>query len=279
MSFFEEPALHDITAIVPFKNHADMTLQCVKSLIPLGLGRILLVDNRSAVREADIVRTVAAEYNNIDYISYDCPFNFQALNNWAVQQTDTATLWFVNNDVVVPKTSETLVAQMRELVNDPNTGAVGCVLLYGDERVIQHAGVYLVPGGFADHLYAGKRLQHALTDSTRYPYRIDTDLEVVAVTAASLMMSREHFNAVGGFNEAFTIGGGDVDLCLRLRNLGLHNYLVGANYGVMIHHESKSRSGLGIPYGDFSASYRSYITQFDLVRGDPFIDVRKLGKA
>jgi GT2 family glycosyltransferase len=168
---------------------------------------------------------------------------------------------------------------MCKLATNPTAGAVGCVLLYGDERAIQHAGVYLMPGAFADHLYAGERLHHVLADPVRYPYRIDTDLELIAVTAASMMVLREHFDAVGGFNEAFTIGGGDVDLCLRLRGLGLHNYLAGANQGMMIHHESKSRSGLEIPYVDFSESYRSYIAHFDPEHGDPFIDVRKIGKA
>jgi GT2 family glycosyltransferase len=271
--------LDTVCAVVPFKNEAATTLACVNSLAGLGLGEVLLVDNRSSRDQATAVAAGVVGMGNVRLLRYDRPFNYQRLNNWAVAQTSRPIIWLLNNDVEVPAGQGGVARAMAERAVRPDVGAVGCVLLYGDRRTIQHAGVYLVPGGTAAHLYARLPLARVTADRRRHPYDITADLEVSAVTAASLMVTRERFDAVGGFNEAFTITGGDVDLCLRLRDAGGRCLLAGARHGVLVHHESKSRRHLPLPYEDFAESYRVYARHFDLTRGDPFIDVRRLPRA
>jgi GT2 family glycosyltransferase len=111
--------------------------------------------------------------------------------------------------------------------------AVGPLLLYGD-RTVQHAGVVLGPRGTADHVMRGFP-----QDCDGYHGSLVCDREVTAVTAACMMLQREMFEKVGGFNELFRHHYEDVDLCLRLRSEGYRNlYVAGTK---LLHHESKSR--------------------------------------
>ena len=60
------------------------------------------------------------------------------------------------------------------------------------------------------------------------------------MTGACLLISKSNFVAVGGLDEtAFPVAYNDVDLCLKIRALGLSNIYVPA--ATLIHHESKSR--------------------------------------
>jgi O-antigen biosynthesis protein len=60
-----------------------------------------------------------------------------------------------------------------------------------------------------------------------------------AVTAACMMMRREVFDAMGGFDEDFAVGFNDTDLCLRLRGRGLKVLYDGGS--VLFHYESATR--------------------------------------
>jgi len=80
------------------------------------------------------------------------------------------------------------------------------------------------------------------------------------------MVQKRKFDAVGGFDEMFVVGGGDVDLCLRLTAAGHRSLCV--PWVRLVHDESASSDPLDLPSGDFDASRRSY-GDFRTV-GDPF---------
>ena len=60
-----------------------------------------------------------------------------------------------------------------------------------------------------------------------------------AVTAACLMVRRDVFNAVEGFDEDLRVAFNDVDFCLRVRAQGFR--IVWTPYAELIHHESATR--------------------------------------
>lgn len=240
------------------------------------LKEILLVDNNSLPTERIAVQSVVKEMSNVKMLTYSKTFNYQKINNWAVEQSSGSVIWFLNNDAELPKESECLVLQMYKTAQDPATGATGCVLLYDDAETIQHAGAYLVPGGTAKHLYIKEKLKDVLSNISTYPYDITESREFCAVTAASLMVERKKFDFVNGFNENFIVNGGDVDLCLRLKESGYKAILVGQKYGVMLHRESQSVSKIALPLSDFVNSFSRYVKHFIPNNGDGFIDIRKL---
>ena len=116
----------------------------------------------------------------------------------------------------------------------PGVGAVGARLLYPDQT-LQHAGVLLGIGGVANHAHLGWPGEHP-----GYFSRAQLTQEMAAVTAACLVVRRDHYRMVGGLDAIhLKVAFNDVDFCLKLREIGLQNVYVGATK--LIHHESVSR--------------------------------------
>src|SRR5207302_230452 len=79
-------------------------------------------------------------------LNYSGPFNYSAINNFAVEQTDSPWLLFLNNDTEV--IDGDWLATMAEHIQRPEVGAVGPRLLYPDDTV-QHGGIVVGVGGIA----------------------------------------------------------------------------------------------------------------------------------
>jgi O-antigen biosynthesis protein len=167
-------------------------------------------------------------------------------------------LVFLNNDTEIldPEWAATLAEEALR----PEVGAVAPMLVYPDGKV-QHAGVALGLHGYAGHPFAGLDPSH----ETPFGRANGGTRNWMAVTAACMMVGREKFLAVGGFDESFVVAGNDVDLCLRLTAAGHRSLCV--PHAVVVHDESQSR-GAHIDPADFVRSEHSY-GEFRTV-GDPF---------
>lgn len=222
-----------VTAIVPTRNQVSLLRGCIEGLRRTaypGL-EILVVDNGSDEPGA-VAYLDALKCQGVTVLSIPGPFNFSALNNAAVQQARGEMLCFLNNDVEMVD-PDWLALLVRQAVR-PDIGAVGARLLYPD-GTIQHAGVFVGIGGAAGH---GHRLQSA--DDSGYFERARLPQRVSAVTAACLVVAREKFEAVGGFDEEdFQVAFNDVDLCMKLNDRGWTSFY--EPRATLIHHESKSR--------------------------------------
>jgi GT2 family glycosyltransferase len=121
----------------------------------------------------------------------------------------------------------------------PEIGAVGARLLYPDGTV-QHGGIVLGVGGVAGHAH-----KYLPADFPGYFSRGHLVHDVSAVTAACMLVRKQTFEAVGGFDESFAVAFNDVDFCLRVRQTGLRN--LWTPFATLIHHESKSRGAEDTP--------------------------------
>lgn len=263
----------DISVIIPFKDRSGMTIDCVESLLRYGpnVKEILLISNNSSPDEAENVKKFANKHSNVRLFEYNHPFNYQKINNWAVSKSSGAYVMFLNNDTELRENSRGLIEKMHKKASQKDVGIVGCLLLFGDEKTIQHGGVYLMPEGLAEHMYVTKKYQQAVDQagSEKFPYDITKDIPMSAVTGAVQLVERKKLDEVNGMDERFIICGGDVDLCLRMNQAGYQTWFVGGGY--ILHKESVSRKFTPIPYNDFYWSYLSYVKGFDPSCGDPFL--------
>lgn len=261
----------NISVIIPFKDKSAMTLACVRSLLSYGprVKEILLVSNNSRSDELAVINDFCKKHKDIRCVEYNHPFHYQKICNWSAGQTTGNLIMFLNNDTELRPASRGLIDRMAKKTVEPHVGIAGCLLLYGDERTIQHAGVFLMPKGMADHLYVGKKLPHAISqaNTAKFPYDVRESRPVTAVTGAVSLVERTKFDDVGGYDERFIVCGGDVDLCIRLNKAGYQTWYVGEGY--ILHKESQSRAQQPVSYNDFYYSYLSYIEGFDPAVGDP----------
>lgn len=231
---FPDTTFPTVSVIVPTRNRLDLLQVCLKGLLQTrypGELDIIVIDNGSD-DPATLDYLAALDEDFVRVIRDDGPFNFAALNNRAVEYASGELLCFLNNDIEI-RDPDWLTIMARQATRE-DVGAVGARLLYPDGR-IQHAGVVIGIGGAAAH--AHRRLD---PDEKGYFHRHSLPQFVSAVTAACMVVSREKFDAVGGFDGArFAVSFNDVDLCLRLREKGLENLY--EPRATLVHHESVSR--------------------------------------
>jgi GT2 family glycosyltransferase len=160
------------------------------------------------------------------------PFNYSEINNRGAAQARGEVLLFLNNDVEAISPG-----WLREMVGLALRGDIGCVgakLLYPDER-IQHAGVVLQEGPLAMHVF---RLMNAC--DVGYDGQLAGVRTYSVVTAACLAVRKELFDRCGGFDQDnLEVSFNDVDLCLRIEEMGYRNLCT--PFATLLHRESASR--------------------------------------
>ena len=224
-----------ISLIIPTRDHVDVLSACIESICNKTLytnWEILIVDNQSEQLATHQFFETLAKDKRIRILKFDAPFNYSAINNFAMTYAKGEILGFINNDieVITPEWLDEMVAHVVR----KNIGAVGARLLYPDGTV-QHAGVILGIGGLANHAHL-----NLSKDEIGYFGRAKLTQNYSAVTAACLLMRKSVFIQAGMFDEKnLPVAFNDVDLCLKVRELGYRNlYCATAE---LYHHESKSR--------------------------------------
>jgi O-antigen biosynthesis protein len=219
-----------VSIIIPTKDSPALLHQCLYSLFSKTLYpnfEVLCIDNGTTdplaleeMREAPVERIVLPGI-----------FNFSKANNLGLRNATGEYLVFMNNDIEI--ISSDWIEQMLYYSEQPDVGAVGGLLLYANGTV-QHAGVVLGCRGTADHVLRG-----CPGHSDGYAGSLSCAHEVSAVTAACMMMRRDVYESVSGFNEHFFTAYQDVDLCLKVRRQGKR--IIFTPRAEFIHHESASR--------------------------------------
>lgn len=103
---------------------------------------------------------------------------------------------------------------MVSYAQQPHIGFVGAKLYFPDDT-IQHAGVVVGMTGLAGHVYA-----HAKRDDTGDHHFLAIVRNTSAVSAACVMVRRDVFEEVGGFNAMLRVAYNDIDLCLKIIEAG-----------------------------------------------------------
>ncbi|MGI8482288.1 MAG: glycosyltransferase [Chthoniobacterales bacterium] len=219
-----------ISIIIPTKNAPELLGRCLRSLFEITSYpdfEVLLIDNQTTDEEA---MRIMREFP-VRRIEFAEIFNFSRANNEAARNASGAFLVFLNNDTEIIK--KDWLEHLLYYAEQQDVGAAGGLLLYPD-RTVQHAGVALGMRGTADHLMRGFP-----SDVDGYAGSLACAREVSAVTAACMMIRKALFDELHGFNEHFFTIYQDLDLCLRLRDLGLR--IIQMPQAVALHHESVSR--------------------------------------
>ncbi len=251
-----------ISIIIPTKDRIDLLRRCIESIqnrSSYDNYEIIIVDNMSQEEEtAAYLDGLGKSYR---IIKFNEKFNYSKLNNYAAEFARGEHLLFLNNDIEVLN-SDWLEAMLEQSQRD-EIGCVGAKLLYPD-RKIQHVGVVVGWGGRAEHIY---KWLHS--NDIGYMGHFVSIRNYSAVTAACMMLRKSIFNEVGGFDERFEIGFGDVDLCLRVRELGYENLFT--PYAELLHYESATR-GRSFSFDPHPNDTKRFIERWQeyIKGGDPY---------
>jgi glycosyltransferase involved in cell wall biosynthesis len=260
-----------ISVIIPSKDNCRLLKKCINSIAEKSsykLWEIIIVDTGSSdeavFRYYDYLKD---HYAGIKIITWDSPFNYAAVNNYAAHYVNGNILLFLNNDTEV--INKDWLERMIEHATRSDVGAVGAKLYYPN-RTIQHAGLIVGIEGIAIHLH-----KFFPKNSSGYFGRLKAIQNLSAITGACLMLRKEVFTEVGGFDERLSLAFNDVDLCLKIREKGY--LVVWTPYAELYHIESKTR---GYDYTfekrvRFKRETDLFLNRWShiLTKGDPYYNI------
>lgn len=234
-----------VSVVIPTKNQLKYLKICVNSVIKKTSYQnyeIVLVDTGSDDPNVwTWYKKLTNKHKNIRVVKWHYqPFSYSKSCNFGVKESKGEYVLLLNNDTEV-LTDDWMERLLGDAARE-EVGAVGCMLLYPDKIKVQHAGVLVGAGGAAANalseisLNAMNQNQHLYSMAKR---------NATAVTAACLMVSKDKFNEVEGFDESFRVTYNDVDLCLKLKEKGYQN--IYTPHVRVLHHESIS---VGMPDTD-----------------------------
>ena len=243
---FYDPIAPEVSIVIVNWNGGDMTLLCLEYLWQYTTGHhyeIIVVDNGSDPGDTQKLRDTAP-YARI--IELGTNKYFGEANNLGVEAALGRYVCLLNNDAfVAPGWLETL---MRALESDRSIGAVGPRFVYpnGD---LQEAGALINPDGTVTQLGKGASLDDPAFRTQRV---------VDYTSAACVLLRRDDFMRALGFDLAWDPAYyEDVDLCLKLRLLGLDTVYCPDTTVVHIEGATSSNRGAALKLGNIVAINRT----------------------
>lgn len=217
-----------VSFIIPLYNCLPLTQAMVASLratLPRDLAcEIILVDDGSTDGTRVWLGTLAAPFRPV---FNEGNLGYAAANNRGAEIARGEFLALLNNDLVLtPGWLEPMLALHRRL--GPRAGLIGNVQRAVRTGAVDHAGIFINAKGKPEH----ERLLPGWSWLPGAWRRAD------AVTGACVLVRRELWRRLQGFDERYRNGCEDVDFCLRAAALG-HIQAV-ALRSVVQHHISAS---------------------------------------
>jgi GT2 family glycosyltransferase len=193
--------------IIPVFNQAVLTRRCLDGVLDKTRSdnEIIVVDDGSS----DLTSRLLDSYGDrLLVVHRPSQSGYATACNMGAARANSEHLVFLNNDTVV--TDGWLDQLIDHATRHPGAAIVGAKLLFGDHS-IQHAGVVIAQNRMPYHIYKSFPGDHPVVNISR---------EYQAVTGACVLVRREVFVELGGFDTEFRNGLEDIDLCLRARVAG-----------------------------------------------------------
>ncbi len=218
-----------VSILIPTKNNFEVLKTCIDSIekkTNYSNKEIIIIDN-----DSDIVK-VKQYLDKIPHkvIIFKENFNFSKMNNLAVKQSSGDLLLFLNDDTRVLDSN--WLDELVSICMQADVGAVGPKLIFSD-GTIQHAGMVFLKTGAGFH--PGMRLDK---NTDAYNNIVNVMRDYSAVTGACLLVKKDVFDKVGGFDDQFDVYYGDSDLCLKIRDAGFR--VIYTPFTELLHEGSRS---------------------------------------
>lgn len=212
-----------VSIIIPVYGKIKYTLECLLSIakhLSQTSFEIIVIDDGSL----DETALILGNFKPIHLIRNSENLGFIRSCNLGAQKARGTYLYFLNNDTKV--TANWLDALLQTFHDLPGTGLVGSKLIYPD-GTLQEAGCIIWQDGSAWNF--GRNKDPMLPT---YNYAREVDY----CSGASIMVPRNLFNELGGFDEHYLPAyAEDSDLALKIRSKGYR--VIYQPLSVVIHHE------------------------------------------
>lgn len=238
----KEPGIPiDLSIIIVNWNSKDYLQECIDSILKStssGSFEIIVIDCASFDGCEQLLRQC---YPQVRFIQNDTNMGFARANNEAFRVSGGLNVLFLNPDTKIRGAAiETL---LRGLESNTHAGIVGAKLLNGD-GTIQKSSIRSFPT-ILNQMLDADLLMRLFPRSRLWGTGPLFDqsgplTEVDAISGACMMIKRHVFQAVGMFSTDYFMYSEDIDLCHKVRKLGLKTYYIPG--AVVVHYGGGSSS-------------------------------------
>ncbi|WP_303317346.1 glycosyltransferase family 2 protein [Flavivirga abyssicola] len=236
---------------------------CLKSVQTATTGidaEIIVVDNNSEDESCQMVKEL---FPDINLIENKTNFGFSKGNNIGVSQAKGEYICILNPDTVVAE--DTFLKLLKFSEEQEKVGIVGCKLING-------VGLFL-PESKRNIPYVKAAFKKIFGNPEDYYANHLQENEVGGVdvlVGAFMLLKRDVYNIVGGFDEDYFMYGEDIDLSYRVYKAGYNNYYYGKSSVIHFKGEStlKDKSYARRFYGAMQIFYRKHFKKnvlFDML--------------
>ena len=198
-------------------NCRELLQGCLRSLTARRQGvslEVIVVDNASTDGAAEMV---ARDFPGVILVRNDHNAGFARASNQAARLARGRYLFFLNNDTVVPPRALRRLCRFARA--EPRAGLIGPLLRDGRGRVQASARRWPSVAALAHRLTLLRWTGLFRRDYHRFRGRDGDFLStrpVEVLMGAALLMPRSVYRQVGGWDESYSFGGEDIDLCARV---------------------------------------------------------------
>ncbi|MGQ2117392.1 glycosyltransferase family 2 protein [Ornithobacterium rhinotracheale] len=231
-----------LSIIIVNYNTSNLVADCVKSIIANTSQdlsyEIIVVDNASSQADIEKLKTI----NNINLVLSNENLGFGKGNNLGVKHSKGDILLFLNSDTILYEDSLNIMYNFFvENETTLNMGALGCELVDVEKK----------PNGSYYHFTNCKKIMKSYgsmifkkLSPKDVPFKFNENgvAEVDFVIGADLMMRKDIFKKIGGFDKDYFMYFEEADMQLKLKELGLNRIVI--NHTHIIHLEGGSSESI-----------------------------------
>ncbi|MGE5683197.1 MAG: glycosyltransferase [Bacillota bacterium] len=225
------------------KEFLQNLLNSIQRSSPQTSKEIIVIDNASDDGSVEIIKE---KYPYVKLIANKKNLGFGAANNMGLEMAKGEYILLINPDTIVQE--DTFDKLIKFFERTPEAGLAGCKVLNSD-GTLQLACRRSFPGPWTSfckvtglstlfpksRIFAKYNLTYLDENQTH---------EVDAISGAFMMMKREVYLSVGGFDPQFFMYGEDLDLCYRIQKAGFKVYYVHETQIIHYKGESTKRSSM-----------------------------------
>jgi GT2 family glycosyltransferase len=225
----------DVSIICVNWNSVDYMRECIRSIHQFTQGlslEIIVVDNASPDGKASQLK---AEFPEITLLESKENLGFSRANNLGFRHSTGSHLLFLNPDTkLISPAINLLIDSAKSL---PASGVLGCRLLNSDLS-FQTSSVQKFP------TILNQIFDHDSSADVPPEMGSAKGVPVDMVSGACMLLPRQVFIRAGMFSEDYFMYAEDVDLCFKVRKLGLNVYYCGE--ATIVHFGGGSSSQTGV---------------------------------
>lgn len=210
---YETPGNPFISIIISGCDNEDNMKACLTPLFEKARYsnfEVIIADNK----EADTTNTLCYRHleamrKNIRVISKPELKNKNALRNYAASVAKGDYFLFIDNNITIDDVNS--IGEMLGICMRPEVGMVAGNV-YVDNNVLCNGGIVLGVNGLYSYAYQGLK-----KNDFGYLMHNRVNCDYTAASASCVIIKKNVFDAVRGFDESYESELGDIDFCLKVR--------------------------------------------------------------